>query len=336
MTKQWLAYIAMRMLICMLQALPMATCETLARAAAHLAYDVLRIRRRLVDENLAHAFPEKTPAERREVAREMWEHMFLMMCELSQVPRKFHDTNWRQRIEISEPEIEFFIRQLLSPRPMVVVSGHFGNFEVGGIASGLLGFPTFSVARPLDNVYLHRYLTRFRQATGQFLLPKQGSAKQLDAILQSGGTMMLLGDQSAGPKGVWVNFFGRPASCHKAVALFSLVHRAPMLLAYTVRTRPMQFRIGLMAVFDPLTDTNLAGVRPLTQWYNDHLERAIRQYPGQYWWLHNRWKNKPAWQLQRRKKRLKPSGPHRPPSAVAPPRTAGEASAEHGSRSVDR
>jgi KDO2-lipid IV(A) lauroyltransferase len=335
MIKQWLVYIALRILICILQALPMEACQTMGRAAARLAYDVLKIRRRLIDDNLAHAFPEHSSAQRQRLAREMWEHMFLMMCELAQVPRKFHDTNWRQHIEISTPEIELFIRQLLSSRPIVVVSGHLGNFEVGGITSGLLGFPTFSVARPLDNVYLHRFVTRFREATGQFLLPKKGSAKQLDAVLQSGGTMMLLGDQSAGPKGVWVEFFGRPASCHKAVALFSLVNRAPMLLAYSVRIGPMRFRIGISAMFDPTTDAQLAGVKPLTQWYNDHLERAVRQYPGQYWWLHNRWKNKPAWQLQRRRQQRNPAGPHRAAERGEPATDAKARSAEHGSGSVD-
>jgi KDO2-lipid IV(A) lauroyltransferase len=334
MIKQWLAYFMVRVVICVLQTLPMETCETLAHAVAHLAYDVLKIRRAIIDDNLAHAFPQQTPAQRRQLALGTWQHMFLMICELSQVPRKLHDTNWRQHIEISRPEIELFIRQLLSPRPIVVVSGHFGNFEVGGITAGLLGFPTFTVARPLDNIYLHRFLTRFRQATGQFMLPKQGSAKQLDAILQSGGTMMLLGDQSAGPKGVWVEFFGRPASCHKAVALFSLVNRAPMLFAYTVRVRPLKFRVGLSAVFDPLTDSDLSGVKRLTQWYNDQLERAVRQYPGQYWWLHNRWKNKPAWRLLRRMKQRKLAGPHRTPDRRDGPERTAET--ESRSRRFDR
>ncbi len=305
--KQWLVYLVVRVVICVLQALPIEACETLSQAIAYLAYDVLKIRRGTIDQNLTHAFPQQSAAQRRRLALDMWAHLMLMICELSQVPRKLRDTNWRQHVLVSDHDIEVFLRQLLSPRPIVVVSGHFGNFEVGGITAGLLGFPTYTVARPLDNLYLHRFVTRFREATGQYMLPKRGSAKQLDAILQSGGTMILLGDQSAGPKGCWVDFFGRPASCHKAVALFSLVNRAPMLLAYTVRVRPMQFRIGVSAVFDPLTD-DISGVKPLTQWYNDQLEHVIRRYPEQYWWLHNRWKNKPAWQLSRRKRTLKRAG----------------------------
>jgi KDO2-lipid IV(A) lauroyltransferase len=75
-----------------------------------------------------------------------------------------------------------------------------------------------------------------------------------------------------------------------------------MLMAYSVRVRPLRFRIGVTAVYDPLTD-EAAGVPALTQWYNEQLERTIRCYPDQYWWLHNRWKNKPAWRLRRRKRK---------------------------------
>ena len=145
------------------------------------------------------------------------------------------------------------------------------------------------------------------------MLPKQGSAKQVDALLQQGGTLMLLGDQAAGPKGCWVEFFGRPASCHKAVALFSLVNRAPMMLSYCRRLdRPLHFELGITALFDPQTDETL-GVTELTQWYSDQLERMIRGAPGQYWWLHRRWKSRPPRRRRRRPLRRDP------PAAAATP-----------------
>lgn len=300
--KQWLVYLMMRCIICVVQTLPIETCQTMSRGLAWLAHDGLKIRRKIVEENLRHAFPNRSPAEYRRLALHMWEHVFLMVCELAQMPRKVHDTNWRDHVFMSKADMRSYVNAMLSERPAIVVSGHYGNFEVGGIISGLLGFPTFTVARPLDNPYLHRFITSFRERTGQFMLPKQGSAKQIDAILQTGGTMVLLGDQSAGPKGCWVEFFGRPASCHKAVALFSLVNRAPMLLAYSRRRRPLQFELGVIATFDPEQE-EMAGVRPLTQWYNEHLERVIRVTPEQYWWLHNRWKNKPHWNAAARKQR---------------------------------
>lgn len=294
---QWLGYFLVRIAVCVVQSLPMNSCQRLARWLAWLAYDLLRIRRKTTDENLRHAFPEWTDRERHAMAQRMWEHMTLMLCEIVHVPRKMHETNWREYVHIPRDEMRVMVEHLLSPRPSVLVSGHFGNFEVGGVVSGLLGFPTFTVARPLDNPYLHRFVTRFRERTGQFMLPKRGSARQLDAILHAGGTMVLLGDQAAGPKGCWVEFFGRPASCHKAVALFSLVNRAPMLMVYSRRTRPLHFEIGVTAVFDPLKD-EMAGVKPLTRWYNRQLEEMIRRAPEQYWWLHDRWKLKSDWKIR--------------------------------------
>jgi KDO2-lipid IV(A) lauroyltransferase len=314
-----LVYFIVRVLVCVLQTLSLESCESLARGLAWLAYDLLRIRRRITDENLRYAYPQLSDVERSRIARRMWRHLTLMFCEVVQVPRKIHPTNWRDYIHIPRDDMRVMVENLLSPRPVVIVSGHFGNFEVGGVGSGLLGFPTFTVARPLDNPYLHRFVTSFRERTGQFMLPKRGSARQLDAVLASGGTMVLLGDQAAGPKDCWVEFFGRPASCHKAVALFSLVNRAPMLLVYSKRVRPMQFEIGVNAVFDPLRD-EMNGVKPLTQWYSDHLERMIRTAPDQYWWLHDRWKARSGdKQAARRAARKTAVAPVPSQAAASPP-----------------
>lgn len=312
--QQWLVYLVIRFAICLVQAIPIETCAQISQFLARVCYDWLGIRRTTVDENLSFALPDLTDEQRQHLARGMWRHIILMVCELAHMPRKIHDTNWRDHVEISRDDIRLFVKLLLDKRPVVVVSGHFGNFEVGGIIAGLLGFPTFTVARPLDNPYLHDFITRFREDTGQFMLDKQGTAIQIDNVLQAGETLVLLGDQAAGPKGCWVDFFGRPASCHKAVALFSLVNRAPMLLAYSKRgRRPLHFQVGITALFDPLTD-DVAGVKELTQWYSDQLERTIRTAPAQYWWLHRRWKRKFV-----RKKRPRqdqntrngPPGPHR-------------------------
>ena len=94
----YLAYVAVRILICVVQALPLETGRTLARACAWLMNDVLHMRAKVVDENLAHAFPALKPEERLKLARRMWEHLFLLVLEVAHVPRKIHETNWRQFI----------------------------------------------------------------------------------------------------------------------------------------------------------------------------------------------------------------------------------------------
>lgn len=287
------AYLLVRLVICIVQAVRMETCQQLARVLAFLATDVFRVRGQVTDENLANVYPHWTAAQRRNVTRRMWEHLVIMVCEIAHVPRKIHETNWRRYITIVRKRE--MVSYLLDTRPLVIVSGHFGNFEVAGYTAGLLGFPTFAIARPLDNVYLHRFINRFRGSKGQFMLPKDGSGHLIQAVLESGGTLSLLGDQYAGPKGCWVDFLGRPASCHKALAVFTLAGGAPLIVSYAKRiARPLQFEIGVAGIADPANlDPELRGVKPLTQWYNHRLEELIRSAPEQYWWVHRRWKTEP-------------------------------------------
>lgn len=295
----WLVYLMIRVFICLIQAMRLETCHTVAKGLAVLAGDIVRLRHKVVDENVRLTFPELTLAQRRDFTRRMWEHLFVMVCEIAHAPRKIHETNWRDYFHIHrKPE---FVRALLDPRPSVLVSGHFGNFEVTSFMAGILGFSTHAIARRLDNPHLDRFVNRFRGANGQFILPKDGSSAQIDAILKAGGIIALLGDQSAGPKGCWVEFLGRPASCHKAVALFTLVSGAPLTVAYGRRTGgPLQFEIGITGIADPQKNgPETSGVRQLTLWYNRRLEEAIRMAPEQYWWVHRRWKGQPP---QRRRK----------------------------------
>lgn len=289
----YLVYLAVRLAVCLMQAITMEACQTLSRGLAWLACDVFRLREKVVDDNLRHVYPSWTARERRDLARAMWEHLFLLVCEVAHVPRKVHDTNWRQFLTIDGKQE--FVAYMLDPRPTLLVSGHFGNFEMGSFATGLLGFKTYAIARPLDNPYLDRFLKKFRQAKGQYMLPKDGSAAQVQEVLDAGGILTLLGDQHAGPKGCWVDFLGRPASCHKALALFTLTGGAPMIVSYARRTnRPLHFQVGVTGVADPRDwDESLAGVKPLTQWYNRMLASLILDHPDQYWWVHQRWKDDP-------------------------------------------
>lgn len=285
------AYLIVRLLVCMIQALRLETCQVLARLLAVLMCDLLPMRRGVIDDNLRHAFTELSPRERRNLSRQMWEHLFLLVVEVAHAPRKIHDSNWRDYIDLVRQDI--IVGSLFDDRPTILVAGHFGNFELCGYILGVLGFPSYAIARPLDNPYLDKFLNDFRGGKGQHILPKAGSAKQVDALLASGGTLALLADQDAGPKGCWVNFFGRPASTHKAIALFSMASTAPLIVCYARRTgKPLCHKLGAEAILDPLSKEAAAqSVPAITQWYTDQLERIIRRAPQQYWWVHRRWKD---------------------------------------------
>jgi KDO2-lipid IV(A) lauroyltransferase len=284
-------YLVVRLLIAVVQALPVDTGAAMARWLAWIFADVLKLRRKVLEENLSHAFPELSAEDRRRLARKMWEHLFLLVVEVAHTPRKIHDTNWRDYVQLGgEKEL---MLSLLSPRPTIIVTGHFGNFEVGGYVLGVLGFPTHTVARTLDNAYLDRFVNDFRGRTGQHIIPKNGGYDQIETVMDNCGTMTFLADQYAGPKGCWVTFFGRPASAHKAIALLSFEHNAPVHISAVSRAeRPLHFVMRQCACADPLAGgRECRGVREMTQWYSDWLETIIRAEPDQYWWLHRRWKD---------------------------------------------
>jgi KDO2-lipid IV(A) lauroyltransferase len=287
----YLVYVAVRILICLVQAMPVETGQRLARLLARLFCDVLRVRSGVVDDNLAHAFPQMSASERTDLARRMWEHLFVLVLEVAHTPRKIHETNWRDHVVLrNEAEL---VRDLLDDRPLLIIASHLGNFEVGGYVLGILGFPTYTVARTLDNLYLDRFVNDFRGRTGQHMIPKNGGFDQITRVLAGGGTMTFLADQYAGPKGCWVEFFGRPASAHKAIALLALDNNARMSVSTAQRLgRPMHFELWNYATVDPQEVANSVGtVRELTQWYTTRLEELIRRAPDQYWWLHRRWKD---------------------------------------------
>ncbi|MEQ1903498.1 MAG: lysophospholipid acyltransferase family protein [Pirellulaceae bacterium] len=298
-TKWKLEYVAARAVICFIQILTIQQCAAVARFFSWLAADVIKFRRRVITENLRGVYPQVTDDQIREVSRRMWYHLSMMMMEVVQVPRKVHDSNWRKYVTI--PDKREMTERLIDYRPLVAVSGHFGNFEMAGYVIGLLGMPSYSVARPLDNPYLDRFLNAFRELNGQYLLPKDGSATEVQQLLANGEILTLLGDQHAGTKGCWIDFLGRPASCHKAIALFTLDGHAPMMVSYCKHLRePMQFEIGCTGIADPFNlPAELRDVTSLTQWYSHRMGDAIHSDPDQYWWLHKRWKEKPVRQTKK-------------------------------------
>ena len=301
LAKDWLVYVVVRLLICFVQAMPLDTCARLACPLAWLLGDVLKIRQKTVRENLALALPALNFDEREAVARGMWEHLLLLICEIAHLPRKVHETNWREHIHLGDTRAQ--VAALLSPRPCVILSAHFGNFEAGGYLTGMFGFRTHTIARPLDNEFLDRWLNKFRESNGQTIMPRRGAASHAALLLQQGGNLVLLGDQFGGHNGCWIEFFGRPASYHKAIAVFCVSSGAPMIVSYARRRgqNPLQIQLEVEGDYDPLeTNNELGGVREVTQWYNDLLERMIRRHPDQYWWLHRRWKGDPNYRKRQR------------------------------------
>ncbi len=290
----YLAYVAVRIIVGVAQAMSIEQSYGLARGLAALLYKVDKRHRKVGMENLKEAFGDRyTEIERDQLVRGVYLHFCMMLMEMLHIPRKLHRENWRDRITlVGERTV---VDQLLKGGPTIMLTGHFGNWEMAGYLFGVFGFPPNSVARVLENPYLEAYLKKFRERTGQKIIPKKGGYDDMIAVLKSGGLLSFIADQDAGERGLFVDFFGRPASTHKAIALLALEHKAPVMVGGARRIGTgFHYEVFLEEIIQPEEWTGkLDDARLLTQRYTSALERIIRRNPEQYLWLHRRWKHQP-------------------------------------------
>jgi KDO2-lipid IV(A) lauroyltransferase len=287
-------YLLVRVVVCIIQALPYGTACAFARALACLAYRVDRRHREVARDNLRQAFPGRYSEQEVDIlVRGVYRHFSTLLIDIIHLPRKLNPHTWRRHLEI--PQIRLVLDCLLSGRPTMLVTGHFGNWEAGGYTLALLGFTTHAIARPLDNSFIDDFLRHFRERTGQKILAKKGDFDQMQAILAGGGLLATLADQDAGQRGLFVDFLGRPASTHKAVALLALEYQVTLIVLGVRKLRgELRYELHIADVIRPEEYSGQPdAARAITQRYTAALEQIVRTAPEQYFWLHRRWKHQP-------------------------------------------
>jgi len=316
-TVDYLIYLIVRVMVALIQAVPREWAFSFAGTLAWVVHAVDKRHRKVAAENLVFAFPElyahhetnpEQAAKLKEHIRAVYNHFCLLLVEIILLPRILRPHNWRTYLELDRPDT--VIPMLLEDKPLILVTSHHGNWEIGGYLMGLVGIPSYAIARVLDNPYLEKFLLDFRERTGQKILAKKGDFELIEEVLSKGGKLATLADQDAGPKGVFVDFFGRPASTHKAVAFLALEYKVPMLVVGTPRVgKPLHYRIEIEDIIHP--DEYLErpdGCKALTERFTRALERIIRRHPEQYLWLHRRWKHAPPVKKKAANKRAKTDG----------------------------
>lgn len=136
---------------------------------------------------------------------------------------------WRSQIKLKNIAPTLAL-QIERPGGMILVTGHYGNWEVGGFTLARLGMPVVAIARPLDNAYLDKYIRSIREAAGLKIVDKGGASGPSQEVLEKGGWVCFVADQDAGKRGVFVDFFGRPASTFRTIALLALSYNVPIVV----------------------------------------------------------------------------------------------------------
>ena len=289
-------YLLVRIVVCLVQTLSWRWAMSLAEGLAWLAYCLDRRHRQVALENLRHAFPHLDALALDALVRGVYRHFAAVVVETILMPRVLYRSNLYSFIHYANPaDLERVMGWTRGGRPLMVLTGHFGNWEMLGYATGLFGCRGGVVARRLDNPHLDRFLADFRRKTGLILLDKNTDYPRILDILAGAGFLGMVGDQDAGSRGLFVDFFGRPTSTFKSIALLSLEYQAPILVLGAARLgAPMQYRLYLEDVILPEDYAERTdATRAITQRYTDALERMVRRHPEQYFWVHRRWKHQP-------------------------------------------
>jgi KDO2-lipid IV(A) lauroyltransferase len=190
--------------------------------------------------------------------------------------------------------IEYVKRAHAKGRGVIVVSGHLGNFELNIHAIEGTELKSYGIYRKMDFAPLERLMLDIRQRFGFTMVPMRGASKKIDAILRDGGVVGTLLDQSVDwYKGVFVDFFGRPACTNNGFA--ALVMRTKTAVVPMCCTRKNREFIVEFLPEIPLEQTGdrIKDIENNTQNYTFAIESMVRRFPDQYFWVHNRWKTKP-------------------------------------------
>jgi KDO2-lipid IV(A) lauroyltransferase len=248
-------------------------------------------RRRVVCDQLGHSFPDRDEAWIEETAKACFRHVGREWLSVPYFSKHGLD-------EVRDRIVKFDGRDVLAAaydegRGVVIVSGHFGNWELAGSALAAFGYPVDAVMQGLTNPQVDRFVQALRRRNGMGLIDRAGAWDRLTGSLAARRLVAFVADQDAREKGVFVPFFGKPASTNRAPALLALRNGAPFLVGGAHRVGPQQYHAWLVRIDPPVGVEVKDQVYDMTKRWIAELERRVRLYPEQYFWHHKRWKSVP-------------------------------------------
>jgi len=286
-------YVGLRTVAMLLSSFSVGVNLRAARRLGNLMYAFDRKHRDRVTDNLRHAFPGMADHKRQVLVRRCMQHLMMLGVETLFTTRLVHLETWAGYCELEN--FREVLQLLLSRNQRVIMlTGHYGNWEILGYVLATLGFNTTSVARPLDNPHVNRWVLGVREKKGQRILAKKGATGEVTQVLSNGGAVSFIADQDAGRKGIFVDFFGRPASTYKSIGLLAMEYQAPIVIGFARRIGDFKFTLGVQEIIHP-QDWNDQDdpLRYITQRYTKAIEAFVRKDPEQYLWMHRRWKTRP-------------------------------------------
>lgn len=237
---------------------------------------------RRIRKNLAHVWPELGAPKTTRLCAEVSDNSARLMLESFNPPGFIKHA---RRATFKGAGKDMLLKALAQKRPVILVSGHFGNYQVLRVLLADMGHATAAIYRPMNNAFTNRrYIDNMNRIAAPNFARGISGTKALLTHLRKGGAIALLNDQAAS-EGITLSFMGKPARSMTSAAEFALKYDAVLFPYYGIRQpNKVDFEVIVESPIAP--DTPAA----MTQALNDSLESRVRAHPGQWFWIHRRWK----------------------------------------------
>jgi KDO2-lipid IV(A) lauroyltransferase len=262
-----------------------------------LFYHIAAKHRLIALHNLRHAFPEKDMKELIRIAKGVYRNVAITAAEFFSLPSITRE-NLHEWVEMEG--LEHYEEGMAQGKGLLTIIAHFGNWELMPVSFPLfLKFPkpSYIVYRPLDSPILDNMVEHVRTINGHVMIPKGGSGKRIMELLKENNSIGILSDQNvSAQEGLFVDFFGRPACTGAGLAVLALRSGAPVLPMFMARQKSGKYKF----ILKPLVEISRTGdyekdLLENTQRFTKVVEDVVREYPDQWFWIHQRWKTK-KWQ----------------------------------------
>lgn len=273
-----------------LRALPEKVQLFTGKVIGRLAFIILRNRKRIAVSNIKRVFADLSDREAISVAKSNFEKLGTNVVEFLLMPF-INEKQIRERFTVEGKE--FFEEALLKQKGAIALGFHFGNWEVTGIISKLLGHNIIALARPLKRrALLNRFLNSLRESTGLSIIVNENTGRMVIKLLRENKIVAILSDQrEKSSRGVAVELFGTKVPTSKGTAMIAMKTGVPVVPVYAVRVGFLRYTFVCCSPIEMERTGNIGElVSQNTRKINAFLETIIRKYPDEWFWVHKRWR----------------------------------------------
>jgi|TARA_B100001964_G_scaffold19652_1_gene20013 KDO2-lipid IV(A) lauroyltransferase len=253
-----------------------------AHKLAQLFYNHLVIRQKEARKNIAIAFPRYSEARRELILKNSYIFFIRNTMQFLSFPKGF------QNAHITVNGKEYLDKALTKKKGVILVTGHFGVWEIMLAWFGLNQYSMLVVGQKQKNSGADTFVNQLRENTGIKMIPRKSSLEFMYEALARNNILTLASDQDAKKRGIFVKFFSLPASTPKGAGRFHLEYGSPLIFVTCHLERPNNHVLDILPI---PTDSN-SNIASITQSFTLMLENIITAYPEQYFWFHRRWKTK--------------------------------------------